>query len=312
MANQFPTAVGVPSIGNYIPELYAKELLVEFYTSTVLSAIANTNYEGIIKAFGDTVIVRALPEVSINEYKKGMALNYEYLEPSDVELVIDKGRYFAINAPKIDQVQSDIEFLSKWAAHAAEKLKIEVDRDCLGRLAAAAHAKNSGATAGRISGGVNLGASGAAISLSNTNILGKLLECVQVLAEQDIDVSNPGKIWAVVPAWVATRIQTSKLSEVQVSGDGISMLRNGRLGVIGNLTIYQSNNIEPDESGNYHIIVGHKDCYTFASQLVETETLKNPNDFGDLLRGLQVYGDKVIKPEGIVDLYVSKAALSSI
>lgn len=310
--NQFPTAPGVPSLGYYIPELYASELLVEFYISTVLAAISNTDYEGQIKSQGDTVIVRALPSMQIRKYVKGMNLQYDYLEPSEVKLLIDKGLYYGVQLPKIDVVQSDIAFVSKWAAHASQELKIEVDRDCLSRLPAAAHAKNAGDTAGKISGSINLGKAGTPVALSNTNILGKLLEAVQCLAEQNIDTSNPGKIWAVVPAWVATRIQTSKLSDASVSGDGVSMLRNGRLGVIGNTTIYQSNNIQPDAAGCYHIVVGHKDCYTFASQLTENETLKNQNDFGDLMRGLQVYGDKVIKPEGIVDLYVSPAALSNI
>lgn len=310
--NQFPTAPGVPSLGYYIPELYANELLVEFYISTVLAAISNTDYEGQIKSQGDTVIVRALPSMQIRKYVKGMNLQYDYLEPSEVKLLIDKGLYYGVQLPKIDVVQSDIAFVSKWAAHASQELKIEVDRDCLSRLPAAAHAKNAGDTAGKISGSINLGKAGTPVALSNTNILGKLLEAVQCLAEQNIDTSNPGKIWAVVPAWVATRIQTSKLSDASVSGDGVSMLRNGRLGVVGNTTIYQSNNIQPDAAGCYHIVVGHKDCYTFASQLTENETLKNQNDFGDLMRGLQVYGDKVMKPEGIVDLYVSPAALSDI
>ena len=310
--NQFPTAVGVPSLGAYIPELYAKELLIEFYTATVLAAIANTDYEGEIKAFGDKVYIRGLPDISIRAYVKGQTLQYDHVEPGSVELNISKAFYYGVAAPKVDQVQSDIAFLSKWAAHASEKLKIAVDGDCLGRLAAAAHAKNAGATAGKISGNINLGSSGSPVSLSNTNVLSTLLQAAQCLAEQDIDTSNPGKIWAVIPAWMGTCIQTSALRDASVSGDGTSMLRNGRLGVIGNVTLYQSNNIAKDASGHYHVIVGHKDCYTFASQLVENETLKNPSDFGDLLRGLQVYGDKVVKPEGIVDLYVTPASLSGI
>lgn len=311
--NQFPTAVGVSSLGAYIPELYAKELLIEFYVSTVLAAIANTDYEGEIKAHGDKVTVRALPAISVRPYVKGQKLQYDHLSPTSVDLVIDSAYYYGVQAPKVDQVQSDIAFVSKWAAHASENLKIEVDRDCLGRLPAAAHASNAGTAAGRISGNISLGTSGSPISLANTNVLGKLVEAVQCLAEQNIDTSNPGKIWAVIPAWVASRIKTSELRDASRDGSGgMSMLRNGRLGIIDNVTLYQSNNILPDAAGCYHIVVGHKDCYTFASQLVENETLKNPEDFGDILRGLQVYGDKVTKSEGIVDLYVTPAALSGI
>lgn len=310
--NKFPTAVGVPSIGAYIPELFAKELLTEFYTATVLAAIANTDYEGEIKAHGDTVIVRGLPNVAVSDYVKGQKLQYPYVEPPSIELHIDKAKSFTLNAPDLDQVQSDIALLTKWAAHGSENLKIAVDRDCLGRLPAAAHAKNAGDKAGRISGSVNLGKAGAPISLANTNVLSTMLLGKQVIAEQDIDVTTGGKLWAVMPAWVSTRIQTSMLSDASKSGDGVTMIRNGRLGVINNITLYESNNLLPDEAGGFHIIMGHKDCYTFASQLIKNETLRNPDDFGDLMRGLQVYGDKVTKTEGIVDIYVTEAAISGI
>lgn len=310
--NQFPTAVGVPSLGAYIPEIYARELLVEFYISTVIAAISNTDYEGEIKEAGDKVYMRQLPKASIRRYIKGQKLQYDSPEPEHVELVIDQGYYYGVKAPKIDEVQSDINFISKWGAHYAEELKIEVDRDVLGRLAPAAHAKNAGDAAGKISGNINLGKAGAPVSLSNENIIGKTLEAVQCLSEHNIDTSNPGKIWAVIPAWVATRIQASKLSDASVSGDGTSMLRNGRLGVIGNTTFYQSNNLVKDDAGAFHIIVGHKDCFTFASQLLHNDIIDNHDDFGKILRGLQVYGDKVTKPEGIVDLYVTPAALTNI
>lgn len=310
--DKFPTAPGVPTIGAYIPEIYAKELLIEFYIATVIAAISNTDYEGEIKAQGDTVIIRALPEVEVSDYVKGQKLTYPYLEPPSIELVIDRAKKYTMNAPDIDQVQSDIAYLSKWAAHGGEKLKIAIDRDCLGRLPAAAHAKNAGDKAGKVSGSINLGKAGAPISLANTNVLSTMLLGKQAIAEQDIDVTTGGKLWAVMPAWVSTRIQTSMLSDASKAGDGVTMIRNGRLGVINNITLYESNNLLPDEAGGFHIIMGHKDCYTFASQLIKNETLRNYDDFGDIMRGLQVYGDKVTKPEGIVDIYVTEAAISGI
>lgn len=307
--NKYPREAAAHSLGAYIPELYAKELLVHFYTRTVLSAIANTDYEGEIKNMGDTVKIRGLPTVEIKDYKVGTELAYEYMQPPNVDLEINKGKYFAMNAPDVDQVQSDITFLTRWADHASESLKIAVDRDCLGRLPATAHAKNQGQTAGKISGNIDLGATGHPVTITNKNVLTKLLQCVQALQEQDVDTTNPANLWAVIPAWMATMIQTSVLKDASLAGDGTSMLRNGRLGIIGNLTLYQSNNLTKDSDSNWHILVGHKAGYTFASQLLKSETLKNPKDFGDLLRGLQVYGDKVVKPEAVAVLYAKEGQI---
>jgi len=190
-------------------------------------------------------------------------------------------------------------------------MKIVIDTNILGDVYSDVSAYNTGTTAGKISGNVNLGAASAdgasAIGLSKTTIVDKLVEAGQALTEQNIPTSSR---WFVLPAWACTRIKTSELSEASYSGDGVSMKRNGRVGKIDFFEIFSSNNIAPiTETAvkSFPAIFGHKSALTFASQLVKNETLPNPNDFGQLMRGLQVYGYKVIKPESMGMLYCKTA-----
>jgi hypothetical protein len=48
------------------------------------------------------------------------------------------------------------------------------------------------------------------------------------------------------------------------------------------------------------LVAGHKAAITFASQITKMETVRNPNDFGDYIRSLNVYGFTVAKPEALV------------
>ena len=149
------------------------------------------------------------------------------------------------------------------------------------------------------------------MELSNFNETNKLVEVEQVLAEQDVPETERS---CIIPAWMATRIKTSELKDASLSGDGTSMLRNGRLGRLSTLTLYSSNTLNHAQDATtlqecFDVIAGHRSALTFASQLIENETVPNPNDFGQIVRGLQVYGYEVIKPEALVHLYCTPVAL---
>ena len=182
-------------------------------------------------------------------------------------------------------------------------MKISIDTDILAGVYSSAATANKGATAGALYGSVDLGAPGtngdAAESLSKSNIVDKLVECGQVLNEQNVPNSDR---WFVITAWMATRIKLSDLADASYAGDGTSMMRNGRIGIIDNFELFVSNNVHTATEGTATLsypIFGHKSAITFASQLTNNEMIDNPDDFGQLMRGLQVYGYKVIKPEAL-------------
>jgi hypothetical protein len=107
-----------------------------------------------------------------------------------------------------------------------------------------------------------------------------------------------GNRFLVIPAKMANLIKKSELKDASLSGDGTSLLRNGRLGTIDRFTLYVSHNLNVS-SGKYSVIAGHKMGFTFASQMTNMETIRSESTFGNIIRGLQVYGYKVVKGEAL-------------
>ena len=304
----YPRAPGKVDIGSttmrYIPVLYAGKLLVKYYDATVLSVITNTNYEGEIKKHGDTVYIRTRPDMTIRDYVKGQTLVNEQPESTATSLLIDQGKYWSFVTEDVDKIQTDIKsFIEEWTDDAAEQLRISIDTAVLGSIYASVDSNNTGATAGRKSGDINLGAAGSPFSLDKTNILDKIVDCGTVLDEQN--VPEEGR-WIILPAWACGMIKKSDLKDASLAGDATSIMRNGLLGMIDRFTLYKSNLLS-GTSSEQNIIFGHRDATTFATQLVENKVLDNPNGFGTLHRGLQVYGYKVVKPEAMGTLIAAKS-----
>jgi hypothetical protein len=106
---------------------------------------------------------------------------------------------------------------------------------------------------------------------------------------------------------MAGLIKKSELKDASLVGDNVSMVRNGRLGMIDRFTIYVSHNLKVDTGGKFNLIAGHKMGFTFASQMTEMETIRSETTFGNIIRGLQVYGYKVVKPEALAQAVVTLA-----
>lgn len=287
---------------SYIPTLYAAKLLIYFYAATVFGAIANTEYEGEIKKYGDKVTIRTLPEAVINDYLPGQDIEYDTPESTPVTLNIDNAKYWALAVDAVDEAQMDLNYIEKWAAHFSEQLRNAIDQDILANVYSDVSAYNAGATAGAESGGIDLGATGAPEAVNSSNTIENILKCGQALDEQN--APDEGR-WIVLPSWYCMRLKMSELKDASVTGDGQSALRNGRLGMIDRFTVYRSNNLPTvtDTVTCWHTLFGQKEGITFATQLVKKEQLKNPKSFGDLMRMLQVYGYKVVKPEAVGTLY---------
>ena len=298
----FPVASGRPNYsGNFIPEIWSGKLIQNFYDATVLSAIANTDYEGEIRRMGDTVNIRTTPEITIKTYVKGQTLTVENPDKPKIQLVIDKGEYFACIEDDVDKVQADINLMDTWSKDASERMKIKIDQRVLTAIIADVAAANEGSSAGRISGSINLGAGGAgtAVTLSKTNIIEYIVDMGTVLDEANCPEANR---WLIIPAKMAGLIKKSDLKDASITGDGTSPLRNGRLGMIDRFTVYMSHNLPSTVDGGnreFDIIAGHKMGFTFASQMTEMETIRSESTFGNIVRGLQVYGYQTVKPEAL-------------
>ena len=298
----YPVSPGNPNYsGNFIPEIWSGKLIENFYDATVLAAISNTNYEGEIRQYGDTVNIRTTPEITIRDYVKGQALTVENPDKPKVQLVIDKGEYFACVEDDVNKVQSDINLMDTWSKDASERMKIKIDQRVLTDILPGIATTNKGATAGEQSASFNLGTTGSPLTVTKdgaggtTAVTDLIVDMGTVLDEANAPEADR---FLVIPAKMAGLIKKSELKDASLSGDSMSVLRNGRLGMIDRFTIYVSHNLYVS-SGKYNIIGGHKMGFTFASQMTNMETIRSETTFGNIIRGLQVYGYKVIKGEAL-------------
>ena len=302
----YPVSPGRPNYsGNFIHEIWSGKLIENFYDATVLAAISNTDYEGEIRNMGDTVNIRTTPEITIRDYVKGQTLTVENPDKPKLQLVIDKGEYFACVEDDVDKVQSDINLMDTWSKDASERMKIKIDQRVLTDLLPDVASTNRGATAGAISASFNLGVTTAPLTVTKdgaggtTSVIDLLVDIGTVLDEAN---APEGNRFVVIPAKMAGLIKKSELKDASLTGDGTSIIRNGRLGMIDRLTVYVSHNLKRASVGGateFSVIAGHKMGFTFASQMTNMETIRAESTFGNIIRGLQVYWYKVVKGEAL-------------
>lgn len=319
-------ATSTAASGSFIPTLWSSQLAKKFYTATVFAEIANTDWSGELKGMGDKVIINTIPTLTVNRYVVGQGLTYEVPTPATLELTIDQGLYFAFQVADVIEYQSKPNLMDMFSNDASMQMKIKVDSTCLFNLSLNSSygtpaSGNSGATAGTKSGAYNLGTNTAPVTLTGSNVLQTLTAFSGVLDEQNIPESDR---WLIIDPYTRNILMQSNLAQAQFMGDSQSMLRNGKIGTIDRFTVYVSNNLPrgaaagkmtsgdgTETTGATHtaarrlLIAGHKSAFTFASQITKTEQVRNPYDFGDYIRSLNVFGFKATKDSAFAIAYVS-------
>ena len=293
----------------FIPEIWSTKLIEKWYDSTILTHISNTNYEGEIKNQGDTVWIRTRGSVPWHTYEKGQILSPpDRIESPRIKLVIDKGKYAYFGIDDIDKYQSDIDLMGQWAEDALEQEKIDLDTEVLAWISANASTTNKGVAAGRISGAYNLGASTTPVELTSANILKYILMAGGCLGENNVP---QGGWFLAMPEAAAVLLRDSDVKDASMMGDSQSTLRSGRLGRLGNFTLYSSNllpSVADPTTGQlcFDMIFGHPYGITYASQFLETDHIDKPETtFGKFIKTLHVYGYEMIKPTAVGVLYAT-------
>lgn len=309
-----PRASGIPDYGpggtiRFIPEVYSGKLVEKFYKTTVFGEIATTDYEGDITGFGNNVVIRTVPDVTVFDYVIGAGLPVQYPARNAVGLAIDKAKAFNVALSTVDQRQSDLDLSDLFANDGSMQLRIAADSDMLETIPADVSADNSGTTAGVDSQDIDLGSAAAPRLVDSGNVVELFTDAGQVLDEQN--VSDEGR-WFVGPPWLMNVIKNSELKIASLAGDGVSILRNGKVGEIDRFTVYQSRSIlrQTSPAVASYCLFGHSAGLAFAAQIVECQMINNPNDFGYLIRGLMVYGFSVIEPNYVGTAVIAKAPAS--
>lgn len=321
--------------GEFIPWLWSAKLNAKFYAATVFGEIANTDWEGEISGIGDKVVINNVPDIAVKDYNGVGAIGTaESPAPSTIELNINSAKFFHFGVQDVIAHQSKPNLLSMFSESAAQRMKMAVDSNILFGLAqnsasvlGAIHASNVGLTAGVRSASYNIGTMADPVTLTAANVLQVITSLAGVLDEQN--VPEAGR-WLVIDPLTRQLLMSSNLAQAQFMGDDKSMVRNGKIGMIDRFTVYVSNQMPTaaynattagligamNATGNVEtattvartdggvaarrfIFAGTKHALAFASQMSKVESLRNPDNFGDLVRGLNVFGAKVVKPEAI-------------
>lgn len=300
----------------FIPDVWSGKMQVKFYLATCLSEITNNDWEGEIKDTGDKVIIRSIASITISNYTKGMVLTSQVPTSTPIELNIDQGKYFQVVLDDVDATQSDLKLMNSFTDDAGEQMKIVVEAAVFAAVPAQAAAANKGNAAGAISGNIRLGLATGALpcyiskaqvgvgdgtAAAAKAVVDHIVDMGTVLDEQSVPESGR---FLLIPPMVANRVKKSDLKQVNFTGDDTSPIRNGKLGIIDRFTVYVSNNL-PKTGAELTIMAGTRDAISFASQLTKLETLRSTATFGDIVRGLNVFGFLVTKPEALVTSIVT-------
>ena len=304
----YPVASGQPDYsGSFIPEIWAGEFLIKFYSGTCLAQISNTDYQGDIKQKGDTVHINTIPDIASHDYEEGQDLLIDTPDSDPISLYINKGKYFNIAVDDVAAVQSSYPLLEKFATAATDQQKIAIEREVFADIYNDADADNSGATAGAESGGFDLGTSGSAIAITTVNATQKLTDLAAVLDEQNVPALDRS---VIIPVWYKNLLQNSDLKNTSLTGDNTSPIRTGLLGEIAGMTVYVSNLLPSVTDTNlcWYVIALHRKALSFAAQFVKTRRMESERTFNTLVSSLNVYGYKVTKPDAMAVLYCYKSA----
>jgi len=139
---------------------------------------------------------------------------------------------------------------------------------------------------------------GSQTTITSSNILTSILDIAKELDE--LNIPEEGR-FIVLPPSMISLLKQSELRQAYLTGDATSPLRNGQVGTVDRFKVFQSNLLYTPSTGTdatyTHVLAGHPKAITFASQFTNTETVRLESTFGDGVRGLKVYGRKVVTPD---------------
>ena len=318
---QAPFNTSTSYSGAFIPTLWSGKLLAKFYQNTMLSEIANTDYEGELKNQGDTIRIRLAPTITISDYTVGQNLNYEVPTPIYQDMQVNKGKYFGVQVNDVLSYQADMNLMNMFTEDAAKQLKIQIENEVFFNsfVTEGPAAANIGATAGAISAAYNLGTDVTPIDQATPeNVLKAILRMSTVLDEQNVPEDNR---WLIISPFDRQLLMQSSIAQAYFTGDQSSVIRTGKIGMLDRFSVYVSNLLPrgaaakalvsgltdtatgaavSNAKARRTMIAGTKAAVSFAMTVNKTEPLRNQTDFGDIVRGLAVYGRKTVKPQALV------------
>ena len=295
---------------NFLPEVYSKKVLNFFRKASVAEAITNTDYAGEISAFGDSVKIIKEPVITVDQYERGGSITATTLTDNEVTLVVDTANAFKFIVDDIESSMSHVNFKEVAASSAAYSLRDAFDTGVIAKLFAGVPASSpnhvlgsdsaTDLAAGTFDGTGNLDIGYASGEHDPIDVLSHM---ARLLDEQN--VPEEGRWFLANPEFYEQLVQSSsKLMSVDFNA-GQGSIRNGLVssGKLRGFDMYKTNNIAATSNAAGKCIADHMSSTCTAQTIINTEVVRDTASFGDIVRGLHVYGAKVLRPEALVSAF---------
>ena len=306
----FANSVSGQTNSFFLPKVYSKQVLNFFRKASVVEAITNTDYAGEIAAFGDTVRIIKEPVITVDQYERGQDITTTKLTDQEITLIVDIANAFKFIVDDIETNMSHVNFREVATSSAAYSLRDAFDQGVLATMFAGVSSSSpdhvlgtdnaTDLAAGTFDGTGNLDIGFASGEHDPIDVMARM---ARLLDEQNIP--EEGR-WVVAnPEFYEQLAQSSsKLLSVDFNA-GQGSIRNGLVssGKLRGFDMYKSNNIAATTNAAGKCLAGHMSSTATAQTITSTEVLRDPSSFGDIVRGLHVYGAKVLRPEGLVSAF---------
>ena len=306
----FANSVSGQTNSFFLPKVYSKQVLNFFRKASVVEAITNTDYAGEIAAFGDTVRIIKEPVITVDQYERGQDITTTKLTDQEVTLIVDIANAFKFIVDDIETNMSHVNFREVATSSAAYSLRDAFDQGVLATMFAGVSTSSpdhvlgtdnaTDLAAGTFDGTGNLDIGFASGEHDPIDVMARM---ARLLDEQNIP--EEGRWFVANPEFYEQLAQSSsKLLSVDFNA-GQGSIRNGLVssGKLRGFDMYKSNNIAATTNAAGKCLAGHMSSTATAQTITSTEVLRDPSSFGDIVRGLHVYGAKVLRPEALVSAF---------
>lgn len=279
------------AVTHFIPEIWSAQLLSSLKKSLVFAGpgVVNRNYEGEIANAGDTVRITSISRPTVASYTKdSTTITPETLTDAARTLVIDQAKYFAFEVDDIDlrQAANGGALMDEAAVEAAYALADTADQYVAGLY-------------------TGVDSSNAITTTSITTAALAVTGLINLKVKLDqANVPSQGR-YVIVPPWYHGLLLGSDLF-VRVDASGSAeALRNGMVGRAFGFDVLVSNNCINVTGDDYIVQAGYPGALSFAEQIAKVEAYRPESAFSDALKGLHLYGAKLVRPTGIATLTAS-------
>jgi len=306
----FADSVGGQNNEFWIASVYSKQVLNFFRKSSVAEAITNTDYAGEIVNFGDSVKIIKEPTITVYQYERGADVTQTKLTDQEITLIVDTANAFKFKVDDIESAMSHVNFREAATSAAAYALRDAFDEGVIAVMFAGVSASSpnhvlgsdsaTDLAAGTFDGTGNLDIGFAGSEHDPIDVLSRMS---RLLDEQN--VPEEGRWFLANPEFYEVLVQSSsKLLSVDYNA-GQGSIRNGLVssGKLRGFNMYKTNNIASTSNAAGKVIAGHISSTATAQTITSTEVLRDPDSFGDIVRGLHVYGAKVLRDGALVSAF---------